>query len=645
MLNMFSEKGTAPVDPEITDLAHIPEDDQSSEIPSTFAVKSKVHGCLQVLGAFFIFFNVWGLNLAFGTFQSFYALSYIPTSTSSDIAWIGTVQSWLLIVGGLLSGPLFDLGYNQSMIIIGSILGVMGMMMLSLAHEYYAMFLSQGVCVGLGFGLLYVPAMALVSRSFTTRRAVALGVSSSGAPVGGIVYTIMFNQLISKVGFPWTVRLIAFLMLALFIAAALMLLVPDRHSVKVKPTQRRSLIDLRAFKDLPFWSFAIGNFFLYLGYITPFYYIPTYAETKLGTSRSMASNVLMISQASSVIGRVVLTLFAHYFGSMIAWIVCGVLSGVLCICWISADTLVRFILFAAFYGCISGALIPLPPSVFTHVCPDPKSLGTWLGMAQSLSSFASLLGPPIAGALASIGSDGSEDLNYLGPLVPFTPALLPTSQQIQGRTILLEKLAPKHADDLFALTGGLEPPREALWDYMFDGPYSNTETFKASIASKSTSTDPYFYAIIDKRNSLPTFGKAIGYLSLMRMTPDHLGIEIGNVMYSAALQRTTAATEAIYLLAQHSFHNLGYRRLEWKCHSLNEPSRRAALRLGFSFEGVFRQHMIVKGRNRDTAWYSILRDEWDASLKTAMEKWLDVGNFGEDGGQIKSLQDLRAELA
>ncbi|KAJ5187298.1 hypothetical protein N7449_010292 [Penicillium cf. viridicatum] len=235
-------------------------------------------------------------------------------------------------------------------------------------------------------------------------------------------------------------------------------------------------------------------------------------------------------------------------------------------------------------------------------------------------------------------------LRRKGPLVPFTPALLPTSQTIPGRTILLEKLSPKHADDLFALTGGLEQQKEALWDYMLEGPYSDAEAFKTSIASKSISTDPFFYAIIDKRNDIPTFGKAIGYISLMRMIPDHLGIEIGHVMYSPTLQRTTGATEAIYLLAQHAFHDLGYRRLEWKCNSLNEPSRRAALRLGFSFEGIFRQHLIVKGRNRDTAWFSILRDEWDASLKASMDKWLDPGNFGEDGGQIRSLQDLRAEL-
>ncbi|KAJ5788453.1 hypothetical protein N7457_003443 [Penicillium paradoxum] len=230
-----------------------------------------------------------------------------------------------------------------------------------------------------------------------------------------------------------------------------------------------------------------------------------------------------------------------------------------------------------------------------------------------------------------------------GPLVTATAALLPSGKTIPGRTILLEKLDPKHANDLFSLTGGADPSREALWDYMFDGPYSDAEVFKASIATKSTSADPFFYAIIDQRDTLPTFGKAIGYLSLMRMTPDHLGIEIGNIMYSPAMQRTTGATEAIYLVAQHVFHDLGYRRFEWKCHSLNEPSRRAALRLGFTFEGIFRQHMIVKGRNRDTSWYSILKDEWDAYLKVAMEKWLDVENFREDGSQIKTLQGFRAE--
>lgn len=230
-----------------------------------------------------------------------------------------------------------------------------------------------------------------------------------------------------------------------------------------------------------------------------------------------------------------------------------------------------------------------------------------------------------------------------GPLVSLPQALLPTGKTIPGRTIALEKLGLEHAEDLFNVTGGNDPARESLWDYMFDGPYSEFDTFKEGIISKAASSDPFFYAIIDKRESLPTSGKAIGYLSLMRIVPDHLNIEIGNVMYSSVLQRTTGATEAIYLAAQHSFHDLGYRRLEWKCHALNEPSKRAAIRLGFIFEGTFRQHMIVKGRDRDTAWFSILKDEWDASLKSAMEKWLAPENFKEDGTQIQSLQNLRTE--
>ncbi|KAL2839494.1 major facilitator superfamily domain-containing protein [Aspergillus pseudoustus] len=300
------------------------------------------------------------------------------------------------------------------MILIGSFLGVFGMMMLSLAKQYFAIFLSQGVCMGLGFGLLYVPIIALVSRSFTTRRAVALGVSTSGAPAGGIIYTCMFNQLITKLGFPWTVRCIGFVMLALFSAAAVLLFLLEGKNKNPDSAPRRTVLDIQALKDKSFWSFTVANFFLDLGYLTPFYYIPTYAETKLGTSTTMASNILMISQACSMVGRVILTIFAHYYGSIFFLIFSATLSGILCITWISASSLAKFILFASFYGGISGALIPLPPSVFSYVCPDPKRLGTWLGMSQSLSSFATLLGPPIAGALASIGSHSSADLNYLG---------------------------------------------------------------------------------------------------------------------------------------------------------------------------------------------------------------------------------------
>ncbi|PYI09304.1 acyl-CoA N-acyltransferase [Aspergillus sclerotiicarbonarius CBS 121057] len=229
-----------------------------------------------------------------------------------------------------------------------------------------------------------------------------------------------------------------------------------------------------------------------------------------------------------------------------------------------------------------------------------------------------------------------------GPLVSLTPALLPSHNTIlSGHFIRLEKLESKHAGDLFGLIGGGDPARTWLWDFMGDGPYPELNAFEKNITARSTSPDPFFFAIIDQRGTTSTFGKAIGYLSLMRITPDHWSVEIGNVMFSSALQRTPASTEAIYLLAQHAFEDLNYRRVEWKCDALNIPSRMAATRLGFTFEGTFRQHMVVKGRSRDTSWFSIVQKEWQDGVKGALEQWLDAGNFYEDGRQKTKLQDLR----
>ncbi|KAL4802445.1 major facilitator superfamily domain-containing protein [Aspergillus unguis] len=407
------------------------------------AKEGGLQGWLQVFGTLFILFNIWGLAFAFGSFQSFYVLTFLPNSNASAISWIGTMQSWLLIIGGLVSGPLFDLGYYRVMIIAGAFLSVFGIMMLSLATKYYQIMLSQGICAGLGFGLLYIPSLTLVSRSFTRKRAVALGVATAGAPLGGVIYTLMFEQLLPKVGFPWTVRIIAFVMLGLFAAAGVMLLGNSGDTGQVSTARRRRLFDIRALKDLPFWSFTVANFLLYLGYMVPFFYIPIYAETKLHTTRSMGLYILIISQASSIIGRILITTVAHYFGAMIPWILCGVASGVLCLAWISATSLARFILFAAFYGAFSGALIPLPPSVFPHICPDPSALGAWLGMAQSMTSFATLLGAPIGGALADLGPGGSNNLNFFNVELFCGVLMIAGALELLGLWFLLWKLRDK----------------------------------------------------------------------------------------------------------------------------------------------------------------------------------------------------------
>jgi RimJ/RimL family protein N-acetyltransferase len=208
------------------------------------------------------------------------------------------------------------------------------------------------------------------------------------------------------------------------------------------------------------------------------------------------------------------------------------------------------------------------------------------------------------------------------------PATPPAQRALIGTRVRLEPLDPDgHAGDLLAAAGG--DPK--LWDYLPYGPFAGAGELRAWLAERAASTDPLFLAIVD-----PATGRAAGVVSYLRIEPEHGCIEIGHIWFGAPLQRTPAATETIYLLARHAFDDLGNRRLEWKCDAANARSRRAAERFGFTFEGVFRQHMIVKGRNRDTAWFSLLDGEWPA-VRAAFEAWLRPANFDASGRQRNAL--------
>jgi RimJ/RimL family protein N-acetyltransferase len=210
-------------------------------------------------------------------------------------------------------------------------------------------------------------------------------------------------------------------------------------------------------------------------------------------------------------------------------------------------------------------------------------------------------------------------------------ARLPGAETLAGRLVRLEPLdADRHGGDLFA--AGAEP---SIWDYLPYGPFVDAAAMHAHLAAQAASRDPHFLAVVDVAT-----GTARGVVSFLRMEPAHGVIEIGHIWFGGALQRTPAATETVYLLARHAFDGLGNRRLEWKCDAANARSRRAAERFGFTFEGVFRQHMIVKGRNRDTAWFSLLDAEWPAA-RAAFEAWLDPANFDADGRQRRGLAELR----
>lgn len=232
----------------------------------------------------------------------------------------------------------------------------------------------------------------------------------------------------------------------------------------------------------------------------------------------------------------------------------------------------------------------------------------------------------------------TNDMNEYGQPVgwdvpDWKPSKRPERTTISGRSCRLEALdAARHVDDLFAANSLGSDGRN--WTYMSYGPFDGIEAYRNWVIKVTAQTDPIYYAIIDLES-----GRAVGVAALMRIDSANGSIEVGNIAYSPLLQRKAAATEAMFLLMSYVFDTLGYRRYEWKCDSLNEPSRHAAYRLGFTYEGLFRQAVIYKGRNRDTAWFSIVDREWPG-IKTAFEEWLKPENFDSAGVQKTYLRDL-----
>lgn len=219
-------------------------------------------------------------------------------------------------------------------------------------------------------------------------------------------------------------------------------------------------------------------------------------------------------------------------------------------------------------------------------------------------------------------------------LESWTPRPRPDRVTMKGRFCQLEPLdSARHLADLYQAYGKAGDGRD--WTYMFSGPFSDEAAFRRHIESAEASLDPLHYAVIDLAS-----GRAVGTLALMRIEPVHGVMEVGHVAFSPDLKQTPVSTEAHFLLMTYAFEQLGYRRYEWKCDSLNAPSRKAAERLGFRYEGLFRQALVYKGRTRDTTWFSIIDAEWPA-VRIGFERWLDPGNFDAHGRQRQSLATLR----
>ncbi|KAI4242572.1 MAG: hypothetical protein L6R40_003953 [Gallowayella cf. fulva] len=300
---------------------------------------------MQVLGAFFLVFNSWGIVNSFGSFQTYYESHLLLSLTSSAISWIGTVKAFLLILVGVIAGPFYDRGYIRTLILLGTFFTVFGMMMTSLAAEYWHVFLTQALCIGLGLGCLYVPSVAIVSTYFSTKRALAIGLTSAGGSLSGVLYPIIFRRLQPTLG------------LVILRARAI-------------PREPRALLEPAAFKEPPF-AFLTAGFFLFLaGLYVPYSYVPIYAERIIGTSSDFSFYLLAIINAGSFVGRVVPPIIAGRLGAFNILLPSLFITGILGFAWISVKSVAGIVVFNVFYGFFSGAVLALPPTVIVALSPD-----------------------------------------------------------------------------------------------------------------------------------------------------------------------------------------------------------------------------------------------------------------------------------
>lgn len=359
-------------------------------------------------------FNTFGYSYSFGIFEQYYnhELGFSLSSTS----WIGSIHLFLLFVLSTVSGRLFDAGYFRHLLIGGSFLQLFGLFMASISTEYWQLFLSQGVCSGIGAGLAYCPVMACVSTYFTKRRALAIAIVTSGSATGGIVFPIIAQQMLYNYGFPWTIRCMAFVVLfnaIIVVALAKELLLPRKSG---------SFIEMAAFKEMPFVLFSCGSFLiLWSVFIGPNYVsrsiewwnsmvltnkhqINHYAASVIGISNETSLTILLTLNALSCPGRIIPSLASDAcFGPFRTLIPLMLSAAVLYIGWFGVKDLPSVFAFASLFGFVCGGIQTVGMAGLPTLTIDHSKMGTRMGMILTMCSLAALTGPPIAGKLIEHG--------------------------------------------------------------------------------------------------------------------------------------------------------------------------------------------------------------------------------------------------
>ncbi|KAI2168630.1 hypothetical protein LOZ23_001992 [Ophidiomyces ophidiicola] len=355
------------------------------------------HAWLQAILAHAVIFNTWGFVNSFGMFQDYYTETL--KRSPSDISWVGSVQIFLLFGIGTFSGRATDAGFFKAVWSLGAVTIMFAVFMTSLCKTYLQLFLAQGLCLGIGSGLIFCPTVALVSTYFSSRRSIAIAISACGSATGGIIFPIIVQQLLPRIGYPWTMRVLG-LVTVITLAPGFIF-----FRTRIPPRRSGPFFEWPAFKEPSYSLYAIGMFLNFWALYIGFFYINSFGRNAIGLSQSEGLTILMIMNALGTVGRMIPSFLADYFiGPMNALIPFTFASSIVLFAWSGVKSSPTLYAFSALYGFFGAGMQALFPAVATSLSTDMKKTGVRFGMILSIVSVASLTGPPIAGALIEKGN-------------------------------------------------------------------------------------------------------------------------------------------------------------------------------------------------------------------------------------------------
>ncbi|OJD23631.1 hypothetical protein ACJ73_05009 [Blastomyces percursus] len=345
--------------------------------------------------------NTWGYINSFGVFQQHYTTSL--QRPPSDISWVGSIQIFLLFFIGTFSGRATDAGYFKVVWTTGAVILVIGIFMTSLTTTYWQLFLSQGLCMGLGCGLLFCPTIALMPTYFTSKRAIALAIGAAGSATGGLIFPAIVQSLLPRVGYAWTIRVLGFFTLATLTPCFIWL------RQRIPPRKSGPFFDWSAFKETRYSLFAIAMFLNFWGLYVAFFYLSSFGRDVIGLSREKSIDLLLMLNGVGFIGRLIPNFVSDYYtGPFNALIPFSLISSILIFGWTGIKDINGLYAFSVLYGFFAAGIQSLFPASLSSLSPDLKKTGIRFGMILSVVSFASLTGSPIAGALIQM-----KDGDYL----------------------------------------------------------------------------------------------------------------------------------------------------------------------------------------------------------------------------------------